>query len=151
MLGLSGSTITITTDVCEYIMSLIVLTDLVMMTIQAERTGTARAERIPISSYLPVLASAGPGEGKRAGGRERINTPERRTAATKQRHTPQWSRSRQQDNTIVKAGAEKKMAVQSPKGRRATASKIARRRRPPSTPCAAILHLVAKSGVPSGL
>ena len=35
--------------------------------------------------------------------------------------TPQWSRSMKQERTIVKAGAEKKIAVQSPSGILATA------------------------------
>ena len=50
--------------------------------------------------------------------------------------------------TMVKAGALKNIAVQSPRGNLATASNIPRRRKPPRTPWAATLHLVAKSGVP---
>ena len=49
---------------------------------------------------------------------------------------------------MVKAGALKNIAVQSPRGNLATASNIPRRRNPPRTPWAATLHLVAKSGVP---
>ena len=49
---------------------------------------------------------------------------------------------------MVNAGAEKNIAVQSPRGSLATASNIPRRRRPPRMPWAATLHLVARSWVP---
>ena len=51
------------------------------------------------------------------------------------------------DNMRVTVGVEKKMAVQSPIGSLATASKMHRSRTPPRTACAASLHLVARSGV----
>ena len=88
---------------------------LVIITIQADRVGTARAQMIPISSYSP--SSAWPWSwtpwpwwwgwwtvllvlaGKRAGGLERIMTPVRRIRAIKHLHTPQWSFNIMQEST----------------------------------------------------
>ena len=51
-----------------------------------------------------------------------MTTPERREMATMILQTPQWSLSMKHERTIVKAGAEKNIAVQSPRGILATAS-----------------------------
>jgi len=61
-------------------------------------------------------------------------TPVRRVMAIRHLQTPQWSFKIMQDNTIVKAGEEKKIAVQSPRGILATATNIPSNRNPPSTP-----------------
>ena len=51
---------------------------------------------------------------------------------------------------MVKTGPEKKMAVESPMGRRSTDSLISQRKIPPRIPWATSLHRVAMSGGPSG-
>ena len=53
------------------------------------------------------------------------------------------------DRSKVTGGVEKKMAVQSPMGSLATASKMDRSRMPPRTACATSLHRVRRSGVAS--
>ena len=54
------------------------------------------------------------------------------------------------ERIMVKTGPEKKMAVESPIGRRSTDSLISQRKRPPRIPWATSLHLVAMSDGPSG-
>ena len=54
------------------------------------------------------------------------------------------------ERIMVKTGPEKKMAVESPMGRRSTDSLISQRKSPPRIPWATNLHLVEMSDGPSG-
>ena len=93
-----------------------------------------------------MLSAAEGRAGKRAGGLEIMTTPMTRQVPIRSLYTPQCSLRRTVDRRSVTAGVEKKMAVQSPMGSLLTASNMERSMRPPTTACAVILHLVARSG-----
>ena len=80
-----------------------------------------------------------------------MTTPATRSPPITTLYTPQWSRRMKADKMRVKAGLEKKMAVQSPIGSLSTDSNIESSKNPPIIAWAAILHLVGRSLVPSML
>lgn len=63
-----------------------------------------------------------------------MTTPDIRKVPIMILQRPQWSLRRQVESIMVKTGEEKNIAVQSPMGRRSTASKVAKRKTPPMMP-----------------
>merc|ERR1719376_1125688 len=98
----------------------------------SEESRKSREERVLLKTMRwPPTRSGG---GNMAGGRLTITTPTIVVVATNILHRPQWSLRMIRESVIVKAGSENIMAVESPRGSLATASRIERRRNPPRTP-----------------